>query len=156
MPAACKPPMPMGSNAGNAALGQRRWTGSAPRRARPRCHRTGGHWLGEAEQGRQAGYSSPPHAAAPRPPRSDAISLVVPPPLGPDRGYGRNHAVITGQAKTGGPPRLPAWGTTRRVLAPASVARARRPGSPSSRQRHEPPESPDAWPLHALRRSGQR
>ena len=43
----------------------------------------------------------------------------------PDRGLRPNHGVIT--AKIRGPPRLPAWGTTRHVLAPASVARARAP-----------------------------
>jgi hypothetical protein len=52
-----------------------------------------------------------------------------------------NHAAITRPSKTGGPLRLPARGTTRRALAPASVARAR-PGAP----RRGPQPSAEARP----------
>lgn len=83
-------------------------------------------------------------------PRS-VISLVVLPREVRIGGLRPNHGVIT--AKTRGPLRLPAWGTTRHVLALASVARARRPGPPGpqspARQLSAKHEPAGAWLLHA-------
>lgn len=84
-------------------------------------------------------------------PRS-VISLVVLPREVRIGGLRPNHGVIT--AKTRGPLRLPAWGTTRHVLvALASVARARRPGppGPQSPARQLSAKARACWRLAAAR-----